>query len=731
MVGVGSYALSAILLAILGLSVGFAAFRIRRHLLSAWEGAPARLVEIVLAVALLIWLCELLGLFGLLYASTLVIESLLLAAAIAIWPIGASPAGGGGEGGIRMGESANPSFPPDRTRGQDALTLTAIAVIALVFAHWGLFAKYALDHGMSNFDSLSSYMPSATSMAQSHSVVGVHHVGTDSTSWLLPQNAELLHAAGILLTHRDTLSLFINFGWLAFAFLAAWCVGRPYGRGPLSVVGAAIVLESGTLIVRNPGTAKDDVMAAALLLAAIAILLNARSLDVSRRGAQQLALPGWPLAAAGLAVGLAVGTKATVLAMVAALSLAVIVAAPRGRRVAATGWWFLPALAGGGFWYLRNLILAGNPIPQVSGLGPVPLPHPDQLQGELPAFSILHYATDTAVWRDYFGPGLEVALGSLWPLVIGGGILGALLVLLQDRDRALRWIGGIALFGVLAYLATPLTAAGPDGAPVQFYINVRYAAPALLVGLVVLPLAPGLNGPFRRWALLAALLVVLWITDGADAVLHDPDRGFGLLLAAVAVGIPALILLMRRWGASDRELAGGFAVLALLLVAIGYPLQRNYLHDRFGPGSGLPGQEMNSAYLWARGVSDARIGIVGTTAGFYQYGLYGTDLSNEVIYIGEEGPHAAFNPIPDCRGFREAVDDAHLDYLVTSPFLNFLDAADPVASPEAGWLRGVPAVRQIESAGDVTVWRVGGALGATPCGPGNVPLHAVPQQPNV
>jgi hypothetical protein len=38
MVGVGSYALSAILLVVLGASVGFAAFRNRRHLLPAWEG---------------------------------------------------------------------------------------------------------------------------------------------------------------------------------------------------------------------------------------------------------------------------------------------------------------------------------------------------------------------------------------------------------------------------------------------------------------------------------------------------------------------------------------------------------------------------------------------------------------------------------------------------------------------------------------------------------------------
>jgi hypothetical protein len=719
MVSVGSYALSAVLLAIVAGPVGFSAFRIRRHLLPSWDGAPARLVELVIAVALLIWLCELLGLFDLLYASTLVIEALLLAGAILAWPIGAEvpnecPAGA-------------PDAPP---RAPPGMTAVALVVVFIVFAHWGLFTKYALDHGMSNFDSLSSYMPFATSMAQTHSVV-VHYVNTNSTSWLLSQNAELLHAAGILLTHRDTLSLFINFGWLALAFLAAWCVGRPYGRGPLAVVGAAIVLESGTLIVRNPGTAKDDVMAAGLLLTAIAILLNARSLRVPRGDTHAPPLPGWPLAAAGLAAGLAVGTKATVLAMVAALSLAVIVAAPRGHRAAAAGWWFLPALAGGGFWYLRNLVLAGNPIPQVSTLGPVPLPHPNQLQKELPGFSILHYATDTAVWREYFGPGLEVALGSLWPLVIGGAIVGGLLVLLQSRDRALRWIGGIVLFGAFAYLATPLTAAGTDGAPFQFYINVRYAAPALLVGLVVLPLAPGLNGVVRGWALLVVLIVVLWITNGADAVLHDPDHGFGLLLAVVAVGIPALILLMRRWGASNRELAGGFAVLALLLVVIGYPTQRHYLHDRFGPDSGLPGQEMNSAYLWARDVSDAHIGIVGTTAGFYQYGLYGADLSNEVTYIGENGPHAAFNPIPDCQQFREAVDAAHLDYLVTSPFFNFLNASEPVASPEADWLRGSSGVEAVDTEGLVTVWRVNGSLDPTGCGSQNAPLHYMPQQPGI
>ncbi len=722
MVGVASYALSAILLVVLGLSIGFAAFRIRRHLLPAWEGAPARLVESVFAVALLIWLCELLGLFGLLYATTLVAEAVLLAAGIAVWSIGARP---GDEEAIEA-----PSAPA-APRG---MTLVAIAVVALVFAHWGLFAKYAVDHGISNFDSLWSYMPFAATIAQSHSVVGLHYTETAFTNlnWLYPQNAELFHATGILLTHRDTLSLFVNFGWLAFAFLAAWCVGRPSGRGPLAVVAAAIVLECNTLIVRAPGTAKDDAMAAGLMLAAIAILLEARARAGEAGGGDDgptLSL-GPPLAAAGLAAGLAVGTKATVLAMVAALSVMVIVLAPRGRRRAAAGWWFLPALAGGGFWYLRDLIVAGNPVPQVESLGPIPLPHPEEVQHIWPDLSVLHYATDTGVWREYFGPGLELAFGSLWPLVVAGGIAGGLLAVRWGRDRVLRWLGGIALLGAFAYLATPLSAPGPEGEPFDFWINVRYAIPALLLGLVLLPLARGLEGASRQWVGLAGLVVVLLITNDSSAVLDDPERLFGLLVALVAVAIPALILLARRWGTPDREIAAGFALLALLLVAVGYPLQRHYLDNRFGPDSGLPGQEVDSAYLWARDVSNSRIGLAGTTAGFYQYGFYGTDLSNRVIYLGEKGPHAAFNPIPDCRDFRAAADEAHLDYLVTSPFLNFADASAPVDSPEAGWLRGSPGVETISSSGNVTVWRIDGSLDPRACGPANAPLHSVPQQPD-
>jgi peptidoglycan/LPS O-acetylase OafA/YrhL len=86
MVSPGSYILSAALLAALTLSLAFSAYRIRQQLLPAWEGSPARLVEAVGGVALLIWLCELLGAVSLLYAGTLVVAAAALAAAIALGP---------------------------------------------------------------------------------------------------------------------------------------------------------------------------------------------------------------------------------------------------------------------------------------------------------------------------------------------------------------------------------------------------------------------------------------------------------------------------------------------------------------------------------------------------------------------------------------------------------------------------------------------------------------------
>src|SRR5215213_1585087 len=351
MLSLGCYLLGALKVLVVAGALGFAAYRIRRRVLPSWSGSPARLVETVTAVALLTWLTQLLGSVELFYPGTLVAGSVLFGLAARFLPAGGAVGGPTTEEALATAGRGGTAATGPAGPGPPAL-LIALGVIALVVFHWGITAKHALDRGIFNFDSLWYHQPFSVDMVQSHSLTGMWHVETVFTNWFYPQNSELLHAVGIALTERDTLSLLLNFGWLAVAFLAAWGIGRPYGKGHLSVVAVAVLLECHTLVVREPGAAKNDLMAAALLLAGIAILVEAwnrrRVADlrpaIRDRGLPHQLEPGWALAAAGLAVGLAAGTKVTVLAMAAALSVVVLGLAPRGRRGAAAGWWFVPAL---------------------------------------------------------------------------------------------------------------------------------------------------------------------------------------------------------------------------------------------------------------------------------------------------------------------------------------------------------------------------------------------------
>jgi hypothetical protein len=706
----GSYLLGAAQLAVLAGATGYAAWLLRARLLPGWRGAPARLVEVTVAVGLLTVVSEVLGTFGLLYAGALILAMAAAAVAARLVPQG--------QGGGQTARGVDPGV---------LASLVAIAVIAIVVFDWAVTAKHALDAGIFNFDSLWYHMPFSADIARSHSTTGMHHIETVFVNWFYPQNSELLHAVGILTIGRDTLSLFINFGWLAVAFLAAYCVGRPYGRAVPTTILAAILIGCHTLVVREPGAAKNDLMAAALLLAGIAILVEAwNAQEVDRRK-----LYGWPLAAAGLAVGLAAGTRLTIFAFAAALSVVVLVLAPAGKRWRAAAWWFIAGLLGGGYWYLRNLIVSGSPIPEVTKLGPISPPHPERLQEGRPGFSISHYLTDTGVWRHYFAPGVHDAFGALWPLILVGAVAACLLAIFSGRDRLIRWLGGCALFALVAYLFTPLGAAGAEGAPVGFAINIRYVIPALLAALVLLPLPRFLDGKKRQWGLIAVFTLVYLITDRPDDGLHDKARLFALAFVVVFVAVPTLIWLARRDGLPGRLVAASLAALAIAVVALGYPVQRHYLNHRFAnltADTSIPGMDLDDAYRWARGVRDSRIGLAGTTAGFAGYGFYGPDLSNQVIYLGEPGPHGAFNAIPTCQGFREAVNAADLDYLVTSPFLNFIHPGEPVPSPEARWLRGAGGVKPYFNEGPVTVWKVTGRL-KPQCGKPNAPLEEIPQTP--
>ncbi|MGZ8667481.1 MAG: hypothetical protein ACXWZM_10285, partial [Solirubrobacterales bacterium] len=480
----------------IGLLVGAAGLggaRVRSRLLPGLSGSPAWLAAALVAIATLLGCAELLGAVGLFEP---------LPYLVAVLAVGL---------GLRLGLGAGRRHTqspaaPDPGLG---MRLCGLAIAAVVIAHFCVGLRLRLSTGMTGFDTTWYHAPFAADFAESGRTFDLQFIAPQFLAWFYPQSAELLHGVGILAFSRDVLSPLLNLGWLGGCLLAAWCIGRPYGAAPVSLAGAALALGSGAFA-DQAGEARNDIVAVFFVLTAVAIVLNAAERPgTARRWPGEPALPGGAIALAGLSIGLAAGTKVNYLAPAVALVGALALIAPRGERLRALATAGLPALAGCGFWYLRNLVHAGNPLPWVKHLGPLPLPSPEQAIGGREGFGVLHYLTDPGVWSDWFAPGLNQGLGVLWPVILAAALAGALLCLGRASEPALRAGAIVVLVLIGAWLVAPASASGPDGEPLGFLSGLRYLVPALALGLALLPLAPSLRWQGARWALRAAVALAL------------------------------------------------------------------------------------------------------------------------------------------------------------------------------------------------------------------------------
>src|SRR3954469_15986490 len=550
--------------------MALAAVRLRGRLLPGWGGPPARLAEAVLGVALFLVLLQLLGALGILVPAVLIVAALALG--LSLWFGPWLRAAGEGDA------PPSPAIPR-------AQTLLALLAAAFVAAHWATGLQDVWARGMLTFDTLWYHGPFAARIADTGSVWGMHFVDPLYLNWFYPENSELLHGAGIVLFDRDLFSPLVNFGWLGVALLAGWCIGRPYGVAPLSLVAVCIAMDTGPMVPREAGTPATDTVPVALLLAAVAILINAWAMREKRgeEGGPSLRFPAsQPLGAlfvAGLAMGVALGSKLTISGATAAMAVGVIFLVPKGVRRKAFGVFLAGVVATAGFWFLRNLIHAGNPLPWVRHIGPIDLPGPNRgLEGR-DDFTVAHYILSnpsTGLWRAYFLNPIENLLGPLWFLILGGASAGAILAVWRPRSLAVRLAGVVTIVAAVAYLFTPLTAAGPEGHPLAFGINLRYLTPGLALGLALVPLAPRLVPGRWRPPLLVGGLIALFLTSHYSDANVAWDGDFASIPWAAVIGIvfiaaPVGLALLARRGALLAGLAG--AVLALAIAAVGWAKQ--------------------------------------------------------------------------------------------------------------------------------------------------------------
>ena len=134
----------------------------------------------------------------------------------------------------------------------------------------------SLAGGMDRADTLWYHMPLAARFADGAHFGSIDHFDPIFFASLLPGELRGRPRGRRCSPSAATSSRrCINLGWLALGLTAAYAIGRPYGVGPQSLIGGAIALGAQNLVEFQAGEALNDIVGVALILCAVAVLVNA------------------------------------------------------------------------------------------------------------------------------------------------------------------------------------------------------------------------------------------------------------------------------------------------------------------------------------------------------------------------------------------------------------------------------------------------------------------------
>ena len=658
-----------------------AALRVQRALLGRFSVPGRALATAVLALMSLIALGQLLGAVGLLSWWPMLAGSIAIAVVV-----------GGVTKAVATAEFADiEGAEGDAARATRAGTpfelLVSVVCVAAVGWQWTTHLADAFSRGMVQADNLWYHGPFTARFLQTGDFGDLGTLGY-SESRAYPFNSELLHALMTMPFGRDVLVPVTSHLFAALALGAAWVLGRRWGVAALTVLAATVLLSMPLIASTQPGQMYNDVMAAALLLAAVALLVDG-------------GLHPPAVGVAGAALGGAIGTKLSVLPVAAPLALGVLMVALVARRRAAATVWFGATAVTGGFWFARNWAVHRSPVPYLDvDVGPLELPGSLEPEG---GQTLLETLDDLDELGSYYADSVRISLGPLWFLAVLLGVGACGLVVARARDW--RWIAGLAsAVGLATFPVMPITGGLP------FVNNLRYGVTPLLLALV---LGPSLVA-HRRWARLVltaacgAIIVANLVSDHRGRVPAWP--GYHAWGAFVAVAIVAVMSwrAVRRTSARPRpgrEVLAGSAAAAVAALAVGgWFLQDYYLDHRY-VDSGI---EEDPLYRPFRSVTNTPVDVLATPM---TYPMFGADLSNDVTVWNDFlrlGAEPLRRPCVTWRGVLEqgpgyiAIGDAWL-------------LQDITPTDRARWFGSDASVRSILDTEKFTVYYHGRALDPTTC----------------
>jgi hypothetical protein len=650
--------LAGILLSLFALvPIGLAAQAARRLLLPDWRGVEARLVDIVLALASITVVTEALGTIG--WFSPLPVSVGLALTGCVGWLVARRHLEEGADDDVeRVGDDSSVASEGSVVSAW-LPTATAVVGALLVTGAWLARTVRSIEHGMNTVDTFWYHLPVAVRFVQTGRITSIQYLDMEPVTAFFPATSSLYHGIGVLLFRTDLVSTVINIGWLALALAAAWCVGRPFGIAPATTLGAALLLGTPGLVATQPGGAYNDVAGLALLLTAVAVAV--RGPAEPRTAAQDFI--------AALAAGLALGMKFTFVVPAAALCIGLALTAPRGARARRAIVVLVGAASAGGYWYVRNAVATGNPLPSLSaGVGPLALPN---VKGRTATSTVAAFLFDGRAWRENFLPGLRSSLGPAWIAVVVFALAGMVIATVQSTQPRLRMLGIVGVVSAAGYLFTPQYLLGGFGRPFFFAANVRYGSPALAVGLVLFPIA------LRRWwswvlgAYMLALVVTQldptswptgfpWVPFSDRVSGADAGRAVAVLVVASVVAFAAFAVRRLVPAARARSSLAALGIPVALLLALAC-VHGSYLAHRYTDTGPFP-----KVYAWGRDIRDARVAVAG---GYMQaqYPMAGLDLSNYVQYAGVRTSGGGWRPVENCREWVHFLESGRYEYVVLGP----------------------------------------------------------------
>ncbi len=422
------------------------------------------------------------------------------------------------------------------------------------------------------YDSLSYHLHAPATWMHEGRLTIVPAVFGDTAPAYAPGNVELWFLALMSPLRSEYLGGCGQIALAALAVAAIVAAVRETGGGRTAALAAGLAFLLIPEVWEQAPTAMVDLGLAAFLLAAVPFARRAETTTCA--------------AALGLAFGSKYVGLILVLPFVAFAALQAIRSAqPNKTRLFVTAG--IVVLATGGFWYLRNLLVTGNPL------------FPGAVPGlPLPA---LYDAAAMRTW-DYHVP--IAHLGTLASMIAdsGVGFATAMVIAMARRPRNAEAILAAALIA-LFWIAIPYQGSRflfPAFGMAAIAIGREASAPPAMLGWVPLfgAVAGGvIQGTLAQWVVLPVAAGLGWV--GRDLIHRAPRR------ARIAAGVAAMVGLM-----------------AALVAGFGPYIRRD-------PPYGVP------AWSWLRAhVHDSRVAYTGTNVAFP---LAGARVGNQVTYVNVAG----------------------------------------------------------------------------------------------